>query len=337
MRNEPGAEPTIPDAREYPAEKWTTPTLRQTEFPSQSFSDAPPPLVPYPPVYSGPPAKAARRGIPWFVWLIGGCLGALALVVLAVAVLAGLLVSTVVNMTHQEAQTATQTQTFTVSGAPTIEVTNPVGNVTIERGSTSSVTVRATSSAQDATSTQTQRDLESITVNTSQHGNTISVTVSMNEVDGLLGGNRHVDIDVMVPQQSTAHVDLSVGDLTVSGVSGRLVAKVDTGSITLSGGTLADGSQVQSNVGSITYQGALAPGADVSMQANTGSISLTLPADTATNLDASASVGSIDVSGWDMPISRDTTGQSLTGTLGSPNSGVLHLRTGVGSIDVRQG
>ncbi len=57
---------------------------------SEQPSRAPTHFPPTQPLYAQIAAQQMRRRTPWFVWLIGGCLGAIALLLLIVALIAGL-------------------------------------------------------------------------------------------------------------------------------------------------------------------------------------------------------------------------------------------------------
>lgn len=354
MQNEPGTQSTIPDHQDFPTDQRHAPTWPLASAQGDPSRGTNPQLIPYYPAPSGPAITTRRRGIPWYVWVVGVCLGLLAVGILAVTVVLGLAAGMALHATTTNhsgggpgigapgvgapgapVQTSALSKSFPVTGTPTLHITDPAGNITVQPGSGSTVAMQATILVQG---NPVQNGQDGINVTSTQEGNTIDITVTMAQDTNPFNGNRQVNIDVTVPQQTNMQVRLNAGNITMHGITGQLTTQVDAGNIDVQGGTLSDGSQVQSSVGNVTYQGALASGAKVSIGANTGSVTVTLPANTATSINASTAVGSIGVSGWDLsPSTVNTTGQALSGTLGSSANGSLSVKVNTGSITINQG
>lgn len=347
MQSEPGSQNTSSDPRAQPSATpqtpaWQYPSLRDPSLRADTPPGTQPPLIPYYPTARPPipgPHPRRRHGIPWYVWLVGGCLGVLAIGTLAIAVVMGLVAGMALHVANSHlspAPSTTLSKRFPVSGAPTITIIDPSGAITIHQGSDSTVAMQATIYAQNLVTTQ--ENATGVAVTSTQHGNAIDITVTINPDSSFFVGKHHVDLDLTIPRQSTLQMTLLAGDISVSHISGLLVTHVAAGNTVVSGGSLATGSHLGTDVGNIAYAGALAPGADVTFVAHTGAVTLTLPPSTAATIDASTSVGNINISGWGLsPNSEAMTGQTLAGTLGSSPNGAIHVSVDTGNITVRQG
>ncbi len=80
-----------PDQETSMQDNTTPPASAPPEPPAHGATRTPTRFPPTQPLYAQIAAQQTRRHTPWFVWLIGGCLGALALALLLVALLAGLI------------------------------------------------------------------------------------------------------------------------------------------------------------------------------------------------------------------------------------------------------
>jgi hypothetical protein len=101
---------------------------------------------------------------------------------------------------------------------------------------------------------------------------------------------------------------------------------------------------IQSNTGSVIFDGRLGadPSAIFSVETNTGTITISLPADVNVELDADSDVGNVTVSDSfdhtaDVNEVRTGVGETWTGTLGDSVESLptLRLHTNTGTIDVR--
>ncbi|MBF6592293.1 MAG: hypothetical protein IVW57_17410, partial [Ktedonobacterales bacterium] len=97
------------------------------------------PAVPYiPPMQQVP--KGRRGGVPWYVWVIGGCLGLLVLLVIACVVFAGVFTGIAIKYSRQVAVTDTTAQTLPKHGVPTLDIRDSYATVTLQQGSGKQVT-----------------------------------------------------------------------------------------------------------------------------------------------------------------------------------------------------
>ncbi|MEO7002483.1 MAG: DUF4097 family beta strand repeat-containing protein [Ktedonobacterales bacterium] len=295
------------------------------------------PRSPYPPVptrYAEVAASTRRRGAPWFVWLLGGCLAVAVIAVLVAALAAGLIGGLAYHIANQPTVTQQSSQIFTVSGAPTVVVRNSAGQITVTAGAADQVTAQVTKHARDSSQSQAQHDLDSMQVTLTQSGNTIIIETNYDtpSSNGFFGQQRTVDLAITVPPTASITANDAAGTINLQGVTGLINATNSAGSIHMGSVTLNDGSSLTDNAGSIEGDLALASGAAVTIQNNAGSIDLQLPASTATHLDAHANAGNITISGWPITVSHDVASASASGDTAAGASGTLTIRDNAGSI-----
>jgi hypothetical protein len=293
-----------------------------------------PPNQPY--MTPPPPPMPARSGIPWWGWLLGGCLGVLIIGVIACgiigATLGARLGGVISSIANEQYVTDTSTQTFPVTGTPSIIVDNAAGNVTYQTGTGNTVSVQITRRAGDSSTSAAQSDLQSINATASQSGNTITIHTDLGA--GVQGLGRTLNVDLLITGPASATIDVTnqAGNVTLSGVQGLVQTNVQAGNVDLTSVTLASGSRLQTDVGTITLNGQLAPGASVDITANVGSVAVTLPASTNTHLSAKANTGSVTITGWSVQPTSQGVGGSATGDLGTNPTGALTIQVNTGSI-----
>jgi hypothetical protein len=298
------------------------------EYPPYPPQDPPP--YPY---YGGTPQAPANRGTA--AWIVGGC-AALAVVLLAGCVVTAIAFGRIVGVAIHRVTSAVTvenntSQQFAVTGTPSIVVENTDGSVVVRSGATDTITVEATMSASGASTTAAQRALSDISVSATQTGDTVTVRTTMSG-SGSLFFPRTVALVITVPPTSNLNVTLRAGNVDVSDVSGAISVNLQLGDLNAQGLTLQDGSRFEVTGGSALLDGALAPGASVSVKVQRGEASLTLPSATTTHLAAAATTGSISISGWSVPVQQQGSGASASGDLGVGGSGSLTVNVTTGSI-----
>ncbi len=70
----------------------------------------------------------------------------------------------------------------------------------------------------------------------------------------------------------------------------------------------------------------------MSVDVSAGTVTMNLPRDTNTHLDASASAGNVSVNGWDVSTTHNAANTTVTGDLGSNPSGTLTIQVSAGSV-----
>jgi len=129
--------------------------------------------------------------------------------------------------------TLQETKSFSVSGAPRVNIGTFDGAVTVHGWNKSEVTYTATKRADD------EDELKGISIRTEQQGSTVSVIASSEEDNG------SAQLEVYVPRRSTLHVSSDDGSLKLDGVSGDITLRTGDGTIEVNGG----GGQLQVNTG----------------------------------------------------------------------------------------
>jgi hypothetical protein len=312
----------VPDYREVPAEAFERP----------GHSSAPTVVAP-----AQPPAKstrARRRSPRWFVWLIGCALSVLLLALLACALVGGLVMGIALKLANEVTATATSTQSFALNGVPSLDIHNASGHLSVRQGAPGSVRVEITKSARDSSNDAAQHDLGRIQVTMTQSGDTISVTSNF-EDSGFLATSSAVNLQITVPATTNISADIKAGDVQIDGVGGLMALSTSAGNVALRNTTLADGSHIHVSTGSVAMQGTVPDSASVDISVSTGDVSLTLPAETNTRLDARTNIGEIHVTGWPVqPKRANNVGEMTDDTLGGQPTGAIHIRVNAGDITI---
>lgn len=293
--------------------------------------------------WQGPQAAARRprRGVPWFAYLLGGCLTVIVLLVLLCAGVAGVIGGLAWRLANQHGATDTTDQTLTVSGVPSLTVDSDVGSVRIISGPAHEVRVSAARRV-TADSPQAARDLmRQISVQVHQSGDDVSVTAHSGDGTGL-GSSLSTDLTVAVPQAARIVLRLGAGGAEIDNIAATLYASLRQGDLRLSGVTLQDASTLDVGHGNVTLSAAFAPAATLSIHDAAGNVSATWPRDTALRLDASTAAGALTSAGLDATPQVRGNGSALatrtlpavtTLTTAAPAS--LTIRVDAGDITLR--
>lgn len=291
------------------------------------------------PAYDGPqgyyygPPRRERRPIPGYVKAIGGCLILFTILLLFCGIAAGVVAG--LSLTSTPA-TSSFSKTLAVTGAPTVLVHGEAGRITIVPGAAGSVQVQATKSVRALSHDQAEQELDAITITATQSGNTVNIEVHQPSFDGFTFGfhSRSVDMTVTVPSSSNLNVTQAAGTLDANGITGQLIADVSAGTVNLTDMVMADGSRLSVSAGTVNLHGRLQPSASMTVDVSAGSVTMGLPQDTNTHLNASATAGNVTVNGWDVSTTRNAADTTVTGDLGSNPSGTLTIQVSAGSATV---
>ncbi|GCE18439.1 hypothetical protein KDK_22390 [Dictyobacter kobayashii] len=166
--------------------------------------------------------------------------------------------------------------------------------------------------------------------------------------------DNQVDLTVTLPTtaiQTTDHPSLTLnveapkGDITVSGLSGVLKLHGETGNVNVTHAVLADGSQIETGQGNVSFDGFLFMPADAQTSARymlrneTGTITATLPANTNVTLDANTNIGAIHS---DFPLSINNNGGPvsyhgpLNASAGPTPLATLVLDVSTGNVNIKK-
>lgn len=232
--------------------------------------------------------------------------------------------------THQVSSTSTSSETFAVSGVPTITIHDPVGNVSIVTGATDKVVIQATKRASDVSQDQARHVLSTMAVTSAQTGNTVTIDGKIDTTHP--STQQHIDLVVTVPPHSTLDATASVGTLTISGVSGVIRGTASVGDAVLRNVTVSGRSNISVSVGNLRYEGALDDGATFDVAVGTGSANILLPPESATYVEARVTVGTITVRGWPATVNRNETGATTSVYLKAAPHNTLNAKVGTGNF-----
>lgn len=228
---------------------------------------------------------------------------------------------------------ATETQTFTVSTYPTVVINNDTGSIHVRAAPSESViTVQST---KHGSPWATLNDLQ---VSYAQNTTTNTVTVNVDRLNaGTFVTALSVDFDVTVPSAAALQLKTNTGSIDVSGVSGQMALSSNTGSLQVSGGTVKGNTELVTNTGSVTFDGAISESGIYTFTTDTGSVNVTLPTESVFHVDASTNTGSINTNFPGILVQHyQMTGADAHGDVGASPQVTLTLSTSTGSINLYQ-
>jgi hypothetical protein len=206
-------------------------------------------------------------------------------------------------------------ETFAVDDAPSLDISNFAGSVTIRSGESGIVRVVATERA----SSRSRLDR----IELSMSGDKDRVVVKVKEP--FPQSNASVDLEITAPAGSRLNLDLGAGPVEVRDITGRIDIHNGAGTVEVRGARGA--ASVDVGAGQITYQGS--PSGDCRFQTGVGEIILRLPAVLNMAVDASTSLGAVRV---DFPVDGAVSKSSVEGIIGDGSQGSIYAHTGIGAI-----
>ncbi len=323
-----------------------------------------------------------RRSV--WPWLLMGCAGGIVLLVLAAAAVVFFALRSATGTTgiNNLPLPGVTTSVYTQKSLPQqiplstlqqVQVHDQIGDVTITVDpSTTTPTVAYVKKVKATSSDAANKEFNNIIVQVQPSG-TSDGTLSVNATvpnNGTLFSSHNDSVDVMVtlPPQSTSapatpttgniatvtpstastplklDVNVSIGNISVTGLSGILQIQDSIGNISVQQAILSDGSSLRTSSGNVTFKGSLDTTTLASnsqsiytIQSETGNLDVTLPADTNVILDAYTNSGTI-ASDFDVSKIKSSDG-SLNGPLvsGTTPTALLKLHVSTGNVYLRQG
>lgn len=155
-----------------------------------------------------------------------------------------------------------------------------------------------------------------------------------------LAGAAKADIDLvsgdlkMAEIAGDAFIKAVSGDLVVKGIKGSIEVEAVSGDIDLLDAAGAQTVNAKSVSGNITYTGTIKPGSRFEIKAHSGDVSLTVPADSAFDLEASTFSGDIE-SAFQITTSGKISPREVQGTVGKGGATVI-LKSFSGNIDLKK-
>jgi hypothetical protein len=197
-------------------------------------------------------------------------------------------------------------QAVPAPAAPLVRIDNSVGEVRVKGWQRHTVDIEAIKSA------SSEEALNNIEIAVQSQGNTITIATKYHGFGN--GGVRYV---ISVPQAASLDVNNSTGTVRIDGVSGNVAAVTQTG-------------EVNADLGRVAGQ------RSVDLTATTGSVRLTVGADSDARVEAKTSIGDVS-SDFDSIVSerRNVVGASASGRIGN-GSASIRLTTTTGAISLRR-
>jgi DUF4097 and DUF4098 domain-containing protein YvlB len=204
---------------------------------------------------------------------------------------------------------------FEVGAAPDLEITNFAGAITIRAGEEGTISVVATKRA------SSRSRLDRIDVDMRASGGGVTV-VTRRRFDG---GNAYVELEIVVPANSSVRVDTGAGEVDVRGVRGQIDIHSGAGQVDVrdASGTV----QVDLGAGRILYDGT--PQGDCRFQTGVGEVVLRLPESPDVRVDLGTGIGAVDV---EFDVDGSVSPRSVKGIIGDGRQGSIFAHTGAGSV-----
>lgn len=208
-------------------------------------------------------------------------------------------------------------QTFALGDAPSLEITNFAGAVTVRAGEGDLIRVVATKTA------TSRSRLEGIKVEMNETGGQLVIRTSKD----FSGGNASVELEIAAPAASRVRVDTGAGEVDVRDITGQIDVHSGAGTVGVRGAESTV--RVELGAGQIIYEGA--PRGDCRFQTGAGEIILRLPEDPNVRIDVGSGLGAINVA---FEVDGRVSTRSAEGVIGDGRQGSIYAHTGVGSVNV---
>lgn len=206
-------------------------------------------------------------------------------------------------------------RTFEVGDAPTLNVDNFAGSITVRAGQDRAVHVLALKKA------GSRSKLNRITVRMSEQGGDVVISAKVSPFTR----NAHVELEIVAPADSKLVLDTGAGAIDVRDITGPIEVHSGAGQVELRG---ARGPvRVDLGAGQITYQGA--PSGDCRFGTGAGEIRLWLPADLNMEVDLGTGIGAVEVG---FAVDGTVRARQVKGVIGDGSQGMITAHTGAGRV-----
>jgi hypothetical protein len=251
---------------------------------------------------------------------------------------------TVTNYTQQSQQS------IAISNLTQLKITSQVGAIQITTdASLNAPQLSITRHTRASSQAEADSEFRRMNVMVQPAPESLSVTATLPQGNNLTSTSDAIDLRFSLPasvNQGNApfqlNIDLAVGAIDIHGLNGVLIVKDDAGNISVEEAELADGSNLRTANGVVSFQGTLnttpLSGAAPLFQIHSevGRLNIALPPSTAVRLDANVNNGTIS-STFPIQVSTNDNSASYYGPLipGSSPTAILRLDVGSGSITLR--
>ena len=355
-----GAEPATPlppPAQNTPL----PPPAEDARAPHSAYNDYPPqqdypPQTGYPPRYDGPPPGYApprydgpppgympqagyappvreRRRPSGCVLAAGGCLAVIAVFAVICAAAVGIVgAMTLGGETAQD----TVTRSFAVTGTPNLVLNASAADVQIFGDNAGGVRVALTREVRAFSRERAQSELNQITLDAQQSGDTITISEDEPPHDGWWGHwySRHIRLELHVPPTANLDATMTAGNLDVSGLTGSLSTDMTAGNVVMRGVTLQGTTTERLTAGNLDISGELAPNARLKVDMTAGDATLSLPLATSAHVEASSSAGNVHITGWPSVTNDHATDGTLSTDLNPHPTGTITVTLTAGDVTI---
>jgi len=210
-------------------------------------------------------------------------------------------------------------QTFQVGDAPTLDIENFAGSITIRSGSSGVIEVTAVKKASN------RARLNQIEIDMGQTDDGLWIETRTRPPVS----NMSVDLDIRVPANTDLVVDTGAGTVYVDGVTAPIDIESGAGQVDIRD---AEGpARVQIGAGQILYDGA--PSGDCRFHTGAGEIRLSVPAGWNMEVDLSTGIGAV---GIDFPVDGLVRLREVQGVVGDGSQASIEAHTGAGAISLNR-
>lgn len=208
-------------------------------------------------------------------------------------------------------------ETFAVGDAPSLQITNFAGSISIQAGGEDEVRVVATKRA------SSQNRLDRIELSMSEANGRVVIETRKS----FTTGNGSVQLKITAPADSSVDVDTGAGEVDVRDITGPLDIRSGAGGIEVCG---AQGTtHARLGAGRIAYEGR--PSGDCRFETDVGEIVLRLPEKPNVRIDVSAGMGDLDMA---FDVDGQVTPRSAVGLIGDGREGSVFAHTDLGSVSL---
>jgi DUF4097 and DUF4098 domain-containing protein YvlB len=153
-----------------------------------------------------------------------------------------------------------------------LRVENAAGEVSVTGAEVGTVQVRVVKTAYESTQERADQVVESIKYTIEQTGNTITIKYELPRSMKLNNKINTVDFFITVPTATTANIDGSFGDVSVTGITGNVDIANDFGTIAVE--NIEGALSVSNNSGEVAAESIKAGNGDIDLNSDFGSMTL---------------------------------------------------------------
>jgi Putative adhesin len=215
----------------------------------------------------------------------------------------------------------------------TLIVTNVEGFVHVRPGTGNTVTITATKIGDSYGVSP-----DDFKVSYSQSDNTVTIQVSNGSLHpfDFLNTSR-ADLEVTLPVKSDLHLETGSGDISVTGMQGKMTLTSNSGALLATNVSLTSGSHLRTGSGSMVVRGSIDTSGQYMFQSNSGDIDVSLPRSTSFHADLVSNSGTITN---DFPIASvhqtGSYGRMVSGDVGISSQATVTIQSDSGSLHLRQ-